>query len=448
MRRLLTLAIVSAAAFAQTVDGDWLGTLALPNGKVRVVFHLKATPSGLSGTMDSPDQGVTGIPVNDASFAGGVLRLGVRAVGGTFEGRLSEDGQTLTGTLSQGNAAMPLSLVRATKAIEGPRRPQEPKPPFPYDSAEVTIDSAEGVKLAGTLTVPKGEGKFPAVVLISGSGPQVRDATMMGHKMFLVLADHLTRKGIAVLRYDDRGFGKSTGNFAAATSADFAVDAAAAAAFLRKHSQIDPARVGLLGHSEGGLIAPMIAAKDPSIAFIVMLAGQGVTGEQVMIEQAGLILKASGATPAMIEQQRSLQQAVFGAVRSEVDPAALKAKVREMTAHLGAAAEAQNRMVESAWFRYFLLHDPAVDLKKVKCPVLAMIGTLDLQVSATQNLPPIEKALREGGNKDFQTISLPGLNHLFQTAKTGVPAEYSTIEETIAPAALTAITDWLLARVK
>jgi hypothetical protein len=350
--------------------------------------------------------------------------------------------------MTQG-VALKLNLKRmsaANVAATAIRRPQTPKPPYPYKVEEVSFASkAEGVTMGGTLTFPEGAGPHPAVILISGSGAQDRDETIFSHKPFLVLADHLTRRGIAVLRYDDRGVGKSTGSREEATSVDFSEDAEGGLDFLMKRKEIDAKRIGFIGHSEGGIIAPMIAVRRPETAFIVLMAGTAVDGEQILYEQGQAVLKANGAGAEAIAAQRSIQEKMFAIVRAERDPEEAAVKLREV---LGGspAAEQSIKSVTSMWFRYFLTYNPQPVLERVKCPVLALNGSLDSQVVATQNLPAIEAALKKGGNEDFEAVLLPGLNHLMQTAKTGGVPEYTQIEETIAPAALDKMATWIRQR--
>jgi uncharacterized protein len=345
---------------------------------------------------------------------------------------------------------------------KGPHRPQLPTKPYPYAEEQVTYENKKaGVKLAGTLTLPPGKGPFPALLLITGSGPQDRDETIVGHKPFLVLADHLTRRGVAVLRADDRGVGQSTGDFFTATSADFAEDVRAGVEYLTRRKEIDPRRIGLIGHSEGGLIAPMLAAHPSDIAFVVMLAGQGLPGDEVLYLQGEKILKTGGASAEQLDRQRELQTRLFALVKSEKEPDALERKVRSLldaevaklseekkkeAAPLKAGMQAQIGMVTSPWLRYFIGYDPRPTLQKVRCPVLALVGSRDLQVVPQPNLLAIERALREGGNKDFTIKEVPNVNHLFQTCTTGELAEYAKIEETIAPAVLELITDWIATR--
>jgi len=444
---LLAASVVSAQAPAPSVAGSWEGSIDAMGTRLRIGVAITRQPDGgLTATMDSPDQGAYGLALSDVTFAGGVLRFVLKAANGSFEGTLNAAGSEIAGTWTQAGA-LPLTLKKVDK-LSRPNRPQEPKPPFPYRSEDVTVaNAAANVTLAGTLTLPEGPGPFPAVVFITGSGPQNRNEELLGHKPFLVLADYLTRRGIAVLRYDDRGIGKSTGTFGSATSEDFAGDALAAWQFLGARRDIDPRRIGLLGHSEGGLIAPMLAARTPGIAFVVMLAGTGVTGEQIMLKQGALIMKANGAPDTMIAANIELQKQVFTILREETEPARIVERLSAIP--VPGPKEASAALVKqssSPWLRYFALYDPAPALEKIACPVLAMGGELDLQVPVDQNLPVIEAALKKGGNKDYTVVRLPGLNHLFQTSKKGTPAEYAQIEETMSPVALDTIAAWIRKR--
>ncbi len=446
--------------------GTWKGTLEVAS--LEIVFHIEADDGGaLSGTMDA--QGATGIALAGVSYEGGVLEFEVPGIPGaaSYEGTWSENQSAFNGTWHQSGQAFPLNLQRPEDHTPtAPSRLQEPKPPFPYESEEVRFSNAEaGVELAGTLTLPRGQGPFPAVVTISGSGPQDRDEALLGHRPFAVLADYLTRRGIAVLRFDDRGVGESTGDFATATSLDFAGDVRAGLAYLRERPEIAPERTGLIGHSEGGLIAPMVAAESHDVAFIVLMAGPGVTGAEILYEQSTLIIRASGGSERAAEGNVEVQKKLFAIVREESDPEvaasrmmeALEAAVADLTSEERAAQgitdetkeqvlNVQIKQVNSPWFRFFLDADPAEALRRVKVPVLALNGELDLQVPPYQNLPAIRAALEEAGNDDYTIRELPGLNHLFQTATTGSPQEYAGIEETIAPVALELMASWILER--
>lgn len=463
---LLLTSLATAPAMAQeqpdeVLVGTWEGELDTGAAKLPIVFHIQRGEDGsLSATMDSPAQGAFGIPVSSVSLEDRAVTLEIAAVGGGYTGTLSDDGSAIEGTWSQGPASLPLNVTKSEGGAAGaPSRPQEPTLPLPYRVEEVTVPNGEaGVELAGTLTLPEGDGPFPAAVLVSGSGPQDRDEALMGHRPFYVLSDHLTRQGIAVLRYDDRGVGGSTGDFATATSEDFASDALAAVAWLRQRPEIDPEAVGIVGHSEGGLVGPMAAVRSTDVAYVVMLAGPGLPGADILMAQGELIAKAMGTPDSVVALNTRTQKRMIDAVMGEPDrddaAALLRGILDEAIATLPAEAreqaeqtkETQIAQINSPWFRYFLSYDPRPTLRRLRVPVLALNGEKDLQVPWEANLEAIEQALREGGNPDFTVRMLPGLNHLFQTADTGAPAEYGMIEETMSPVALEAVSDWILER--
>jgi uncharacterized protein len=431
------------------IDGAWMGVLDTGSIKLRVIFHIFNTSNGLTATLDSPDQGVKAMPTSSVKRDGASLRIEAKNIGGTFEGKIAIDLSSIDGTWSQGGGTLPLTLKRVTeknKAELERTRPQNPVKPYPYREEEVTYENkVQKVTLAATLTIPQGKGPFTGVVLITGSGPQDRDETLLGHKPFLVLSDYLTRHGVAVLRADDRGTGKSTGVFATATTADFATDTEAGIAYLKTRAEVDPHKIGLIGHSEGGVIAPMIAARNQDVAFIVMMAGTGVPGDELLVAQIEAIDIANGKTPEEAAKDAAQEREILKVVETEKDLAQLENKLKEKMAAEPPAAQAglQVELLTSPWFRYFLTYDPAVALRKVTCPVLVLNGSLDKQVVPDQNLPAIRKALDEAGNKNVEIDELPGLNHLFQTAKTGSPAEYAQIEETISPLALDKMATWI-----
>lgn len=449
----------------KSIEGNWEGALNVDVIKLRLAFKIiKTADGGFTGAMDSVDQGAKGIKLDEVMLDTGQVRFTHKAGKSVYEGKLNDTGTEIAGEWKQAGLKLPLTLKRVAQVTEL-KRPQEPKKPYPYDEHQVTIENAKAnVKLAGTLTLPRGDPpakKWPAAILISGSGPQDRDESLLGHKPFLVLADYLTRRGVAVLRYDDRGTAKSTGNFAAATSLDFADDARAALEFLKNRAEINPQQIGLIGHSEGGLIAPMIAAKTTDVAFIVMMAGPGLVGEEILYLQGQAILKAMKTPVDKLAQQRDLQKRIFDMVKQEKDSAAAERKLKEiMDAEFAKLSEAERKaaagmldasaarakMVLTPWFRYFLSYDPGPALTKVRCPVLSLIGEKDLQVPPKENNRAIEQALKAGGNRDYVVKELPALNHLFQSCKTGAVSEYGEIEETIAPAALELIADWILMR--
>ncbi|MBX9600100.1 MAG: alpha/beta hydrolase [Bryobacteraceae bacterium] len=442
MRFLAVFLLIAAPLVSQKLEGIWTGTLDAGVAKMRVQLHVERDAAGkLTGRFDSVDQGRMGIPLTTLRFDDRAVRF---TIGGAIEyaGRMSEDGNRIDGAWKQG-AEIALQFTRADKPI-AMKRPQEPPLPLPYPAEEVAFDNpkAPGVKLAGTLTMPAGPGPHRAVVLISGSGAQDRDESVMGHKPFLVLSDYLTRAGIAVLRYDDRGTGKSTGNFATSTTSDFATDASAAVEFLRGRAGIDPRRIGIAGHSEGAIIGPMVANARGDLAFVVLIAGPAVPGEQVLYAQGQAILKAGGAAPEALAQQLDIQKKMFGILREEKDLAAAEKRLKE--ALPAKEMEGQIRSLLSPWMREFLFYDPSPAIEKLRVPVLAVFGALDLQVLASQNAPVMAAALEKGSNPDWAILKLPALNHIMQTAKTGGLEEYARIEETMSPAAMKAIADFIL----
>ncbi|MGH9494830.1 MAG: alpha/beta hydrolase family protein [Candidatus Sulfotelmatobacter sp.] len=430
------------------IDGAWMGMLDIGTVKLRVIFHISNTEDGLIATLDSPDQNAKGIPTTSVTRDGANLKIESKNMSAVFDGTIAPDLSSIDGTFTQMGAVHPLLLKRRKdQANIEPKRPQNPTRPYPYREDEVRYaNNVQNVTLAATLTIPQGKGPFPGVLLITGSGPQDRDETLLGHKPFLVLSDYLTRHGIAVLRADDRGTGMSTGVFAGATTADFATDAEAGVAYLKTRSEIDLHKIGLIGHSEGGVIAPMVAARNKDIAFIVMMAGTGVPGDQVLVAQGEAIDIANGTDLAKAARRATKEKEILKLIETEKDEAKLESELRDKMA--GDIPEgqvgAQIKQATSPWFRYFLTYDPAIALRKLSCPVLAINGSLDKQVLPGQNLPAIRKALEEANNKHFEIDELPALNHLFQTAKTGSPAEYAEIEETISPVALEKISSWIL----
>jgi pimeloyl-ACP methyl ester carboxylesterase len=463
-----TTATVPAAKPAEAEAERWEGSVELPGG-MKLEFSVVLANGG--GTISIPMQGAKDLPLTDVTTGeamGFTLALGNANANAVWSFKAAPDGKTAEGTLKQMGQEFKSTLKRlgASESAKAMNRPQEPAPPFPYASEEVTIKVERGGHtLAGTFTKPEGKGPFPAVILVSGSGPQDRDEQLLGHKPFLVLADHLTRAGVAVLRYDDRGVGKSTGDFQAATSDDFADDAQAAITFLAARGEVDAKRVGIVGHSEGGLIAPIVAARSEVPRFIVLLAGPGMPSVDLLALQGRLIAEASGVAPdaakrnaeqsekilAMVaagKPDEEIKQALRGALEAEfaVNPETKDTPEAERASKIDQLTDQQWAAIGSPWMRRFLAMDPREALRKVKVPVLALNGERDLQVPPKENLAGIAAALKEAGNAAVTTLELPGLNHLFQTSKTGAPSEYATIEETFAPAALDAVTAWILKR--
>jgi pimeloyl-ACP methyl ester carboxylesterase len=442
------------------VTGIWLHRYVDHLHSETMVFTFAKQPNGsLVATIDFPERR------NQQKFSsvvveGGKVRIKEYGIQTVFEAQLSADGSSLDGKVLMG-AWRPITLKRVHQRVRFPR-PQEPTRPYPYDEEEVTFRNDQAkVTLAGTLTRPRGNGALPpAVVLMSGSGPDDRDALTAGHKPFLVLADYLTRRGIAVLRFDDRGVGKSTGVFSQATTEDLAGDAQAAVEFLKERKDIDPQRIGLIGHSDGGTGAALLASRMPDVAFVVLLGAPGVPGEKLIVRQTELGLKALGVKEHQVEWQVGVQKQVAELMKREPDAAKAGTALKQLVADVNAKLTDEDRqrmgvdkafkinMVvgSPAWLRYFVTNDPWPTLAKVRCPVLALNGDKDLIVWSRDSLPEIERALKEGGNPDYTVKELPGLNHFFQTCKVGAPFEYVLIPETIAPAALETVGDWIAKR--
>lgn len=455
---ILALAVPVIALAASPFAGDWAGKLDV-GAPLRLVVHLVDNNGAWSGNMDSLDQGASGIPFSSVTVDGNQLHFEIQEIGGVFEGTLSDDGTTIAGTWSQSGMALPLKLARGdASSMPAPKRPQEPKPPFPYHAEDVTFTGPGGITLAGTFTRPDRAGTFPAVLLVSGSGPEDRDETVFNHKPFLVLSDYLTRRGFAVLRVDDRGVGESTGDYATATTEDFAQDALAGVAFLKSRKDVDRAHIGVIGHSEGGIIAPIVATRSKDVAFIVLMAGVGVPMENLLARQSQDIMKANGVAPIAIEMNAKTVHRMSQIAMSDADSTVMREQLQTAADSLASefaaidptTAEVARQSIQQGveimstpWMRYLLRLDPQAALRNVRVPVLAINGSLDLQVSPDENLAAIDKALRGGGNRNVTIRELPDLNHLFQTAKTGAPSEYATIEETMAPVAMQTIADWL-----
>lgn len=449
----------NTTAAGQNLEGTWEGALEIGAMKLRLALKVtKAADGALAAKLDSLDQGANDLPVDVISLKDGAVHFEMKRLLVVFDGTLNKEGSEIAGQFKQGGGSSPLTLKRVAKPTTL-NRPQEPKAPYPYDEEEISYENKrDGVKLAGTLTLPRGKASFPTAILITGSGPQNRNEELLGHKPFLVLADYLTRQGVAVLRVDDRGVGGSTGSLSNSTSENFASDVLAGIEFLKGRKGINPKQIGLIGHSEGGLIAPLVASQSNDVAFIVLLAGPGLPGEEILYSQGALILKANGASAEALARQRASQEMMFAILKQEKDNAVAEKKMREEFDKQMASAteaektqakqtlEAQIGMALSPWFRHFLTYDPRPALAKVKCPVLALNGENDLQIPAAENLREIEATLKTAGNKDVTIGRLSKLNHLFQTSETGSPSEYGKIEETFAPVALKTIGDWILKR--
>jgi uncharacterized protein len=465
MKKIFITALACAIAvvtFAQDITGQWNGLLAVQGIRLRIVFHIEKGETGFTGSMDSPDQNAYGIPVTAVTFVNNILTIKLDPLMAQYEG--TPEGSGIRGTFKQAGLSFPMDLSRNAPEVIAPERPQEPVEPFPYHAEDlVFLNPDDKIHLAGTLTLPLGDGPFPAVVLISGSGAQNRDEEVFGHKPFKVIADHLARRGIAALRFDDRGTAMSEGDFISATSEDFTRDVLSAVAYLTARKEINRNEIGLIGHSEGGIIAPMAAAASDDVNFIVLLAGSGIPGDELLLLQGKLISYASGISEeatgrtlainrqiyTMVmegENQEMLRESLFDFLMDNVDDVsgAQFPDSISKTQYINSLII----QVTSPWVKYFLLHDPAKVLESVRCPVLALNGEKDLQVPPRENLSAIKNALLKSGNNQVTVVELPGLNHLFQECETGSPAEYKEIEQTFAPVALEHISEWIIKTVR
>lgn len=449
------LSTISLYAQAENYQGTWEGKLSVGSMNLRLVFHIQANDSLLSASFDSPDQGARGIQFTKATFNGTTIQLQYAPNNSIFEGTLNDPKTIINGSWSQGGQKIPLSVTKTNK-VQVASRPQTPKPPFSYDTVAVTFDGGDNdVQLSGTLTVPKGKGPFPAFILLSGSGPQNRNEEILDHVPFAVIADYFTKKGWAVLRYDDRGVGESKGTFSTATTKDFTKDAVKALEFLRKYPRINPQKIGLCGHSEGGIIAQQIAGdKKSNPSFIIMLAGPALSGADILALQNKAILQASGVDTALASwYARYLRTEVYPTVMNNLPKEQVVSKLAEALDRMFTtfSQEELNRLgvnptvvkammsqMTMPWLREFLQYDPQNNLHVISCPVLALFGENDMQVLADINKRMLQKHCPKA------TIHImPKLNHLFQTAETGMPIEYGSIEETFSPTALQTMETWL-----
>ena len=460
---LIITSVFAAAAqvTARNVEGNWLATLDLGTSKLRLVVKIQKAATGYTAKFDSVDQGHTDLPIDSIVLDGNQLTFSASQFAISYEGTLNEAGDEITGTFKQGPGSSPM-VFKQIAAVPKLGRAQDPIKPYPYEEEEVSYrNEKDKIKISGTLTVPRGGGKYPAVLLITGSGPQDRNETIAGHRPFLVLADHLTRNGIAVLRVDDRGIGGTEIGSLSVTTENFAEDVLAGVNFLKQRKEIDPKMIGLIGHSEGGMIAPMVAARTIDVSYIVLLAGLGQRGEDVIYSQNELLLKAAGTHVDTIRHTITLAKKVNSIVKAETDEKRIEQRIdEEVAAYDRTLGDLQKKLFEPAagnikaampiyktsWYRYFITFDPQPVLKNVKVPVLALNGELDLQVPFKENLDLIGAGLKAGGNADVTVKAFPKLNHLFQTAQTGSISEYGKIEETMSPDVLKTMSDWILSR--
>jgi pimeloyl-ACP methyl ester carboxylesterase len=443
---LLTI-VLSSVALSQDITGDWQGELKFQGNALGINFHINKTENGFASTMDVPLQGVEGYKSDATTYIDSLLTIQIKELGIQYQGKLALK-DTLVGNFSQNGMSFKLNLKRGNNL---PNRPQEPKPPYDYVIKEVSYKSTtDDVVLAGTLSLPKGDGPFPAVMLLSGSGPQDRNSSIFGHKPFLLLAHELTQSGIAVLRFDERGVGESGGRTSEMTMATQMGDAQAGINYLLSNNQINRTKIGLLGHSLGGILAPKLAIEN-DIDFLVLLAAPGVNGDAMMLKQRKDLLKLRGATDKQIEGTNGMLASLYSELRkSSLEDEALKTELQKKLAVKYQSTipekelnEMVNSIVDNEELMAILKSSPANYFQKVSCPVLALNGSKDFQVSAKENLAAIEKALSDGGNTAIETHELESLNHLFQDSDTGDISEYQLIEQTMSPEVLRLITEWV-----
>ncbi len=433
------------------LTGYWQGTLEVsPSATLVMGFTITSSEEGAyDALLQIPSQGVKDMSVSSIRVEGTSLTIAMEALQASFSGTYERETARIVGTFVQMGQSLPLVLSLGEQ--QELTRPQDPKRPYPYLSEDMFFtQTTEGFQLAGTITRPEGEGPFPAVVLVSGSGPQNRDEALMGHRPFLVLADALTRSGIVVLRYDDRGFAQSGGDASSATTLDFADDAESAVQHLLSLPYVDAGNVGIIGHSEGAIIAPIVAQRNKEVDFLVLMAGSGVDGVAVLEDQSAAILRAQQAPEAIIEQTVRANRDIYATLLDESRTLQeRKLAVLQALLSLGLPKESANAQISalfSPWYMTFLVLDPAFYLKDVDIPVMILNGTKDTQVSSSLNVPAIEAALLAGGNTRYTTKVYEGLNHLFQPAMTGSPEEYASIETTIEPQVLEDIASWIVRR--
>lgn len=447
---------VNVALAQQNWIGLWYGKLAIQGQELRLNLHLAKDKNTWKGTLDSPDQGAFGIPASKVEILGDRLTFEVKNIGVSYTGIIK--GEEIQGVFKQSSMSIPMVLSRKELVLEKPKRPQDPIPPFPYKEEEAVFKNGES-RLVGTLTLPAGEGPFSAVVLVSGSGPQDRNEEILGHKPFLVIADYLTRNGVAVLRYDDRGTGMSSGVFMEATSQDFMEDASSAVDYLIQHPKIDKSSISVCGHSEGAMLAVMMAAKRKDLYSIVLLAGPGIKGDSLLLLQQSLIGQSEGMKEKEILKLQEFNRRLFSGILASKDLISCREFVeKEFRKYAKKLSKAEinqygskEKFVEistntyvNPWMLYFLAYDPTNDLKRVTCKILALNGDKDLQVPSKENLEAIKQHVVDvSGNNKY--VSLPNLNHLFQETTTGKISEYGQNEQTISPNVLKLLGEWLMA---
>ncbi len=452
---LLTL-LFNKNSNAQDLVSSWVGGLQLGERTMPLVMNVAAQKGEmLTVTLESPMQGGKDIETDSAKLVNGNVSFYIAALNVRFEGKITPD-TLIEGTFTQNGMSFPLTFKKGKYTPKKVVRPQDPQEPYSYFEEDIYFENIkDSIIITGTITVPKHVKNPPVVILISGSGPQDRNSEILNHRPFWVIADYFTKNGIAVLRYDERGVGQSTGKFNGATSYDFATDASLAVDYLKTRNDIDAKRIGILGHSEGGIVAPLVATQRKDIAFLILLGAPGYNGADILLMQQEEISLGMGISKDTVAATKQFNSGLYKILLEEKDDKQLKNKVANyVTNQMQQNGVTDKKTIDEAidntlqiytekWMLTFMRHEPIPVLKKVKCPVLAITGSKDLQVPATENLAAIKKALTEGGNKKVTAINLPNHNHLFQETETGLPSEYETIEQTFSPIALEKMLEWL-----
>jgi alpha/beta superfamily hydrolase len=459
-------------SFSQNITGTWKGHIDVNGNQIPIVFHFyKDSALQLNGKWDSPSQNAMNLPCSDIAINGDSVVIGLKVISGFYNGKFVTP-DSIAGMWHQGNGQLALNISRSNEAsFEPPKRPQTPKPPFNYFTEDVEYSNVDNsMKYGATFTRPASaiNKKYPAVLLITGSGKQDRDENIFDHKPFSVIADYLTKRGIAVLRVDDRGMGKTTGKFDTSSSEDFTTDVEVGIKYLQSRKDVDSKHIGLIGHSEGGMIAPMVAARNKNVSFIVMLAGTAVPGSVINDYQNTQPMKNAGMNDSVIQKFLELHHALINAATSALNenyyldnvskiyytwkkkqsPETLQALIKGTDEQTISGLQKAYSLFHSKWFKFFLIHDPANDFEKLSIPVLALNAEKDIQVDPKINLPVIKASLKKSTSKNYKVVELPGLNHLFQHCKKCTIDEYGELEETFAPEALKIMGDWIEEAVK
>ncbi|GAB3654334.1 alpha/beta fold hydrolase [Echinicola sediminis] len=446
-----------AEAQVGSLSGSWKGELKVMAQTLPLIFHFNPADGGWEGSMDSPAQGAKGIQMNKVLFANSKVELGIEQYLISYQGELKND--TIKGVFTQGQMDFPLILIKMVEEeLSVKPKPQEPQEPYGYEVMQTSFSNLKsGISLKGTLTKPKGNGPFPAVVLVNGSGQQNRDAEIFGHKPFLVLADYLTQNGIAVLRYDERGVGASEGEFESATSFDFKQDASVAIEHLRKFPFVNQLKIGVIGHSEGGMIAWIMGAEDRGLNFIISLAGPVVPIPDLMMQQTQDVLRSNGASEELVAEQQKINQLIYTVFNETEDFDQLEENLsmalkRYWFNEYGADSvnndqlqrleEAYSKLI-TPWYHTFMRFDPKPYIQRTTIPALALFAENDVQVNGPVNREALEDIIQEEGQENIRLKVYPGLNHLFQQSETGGISEYALLEETFSEEVMQEMVEWI-----